>query len=160
MSNTAVTTFDFGGNSLPVLTINNVQYMTAQSVGKALGYKKADTIGRNIRSRWADDFREGTHYIVVKHGDEDFKGATSSLEVAPGTTQIMLVSFRGAQRASMMARTKFGSQFRDFLEETVIPFYEQYAGRSTPPPQTPQMDEAMIARIVGATVKAILPTRS
>jgi prophage antirepressor-like protein len=134
-----------GGATLTGLIHDGEALVLAREVGEALGYSQdgrhfVDAIGR----RWAE-MREGKHYRVLNTTDEQagdvvVVGAESKVGDLPilSNRGSMCLTEKGAWRAIMLGRTEPCIKARDWVEDELMPWYQEqrrlYATGATPPP--------------------------
>lgn len=130
-------------------------------VGAAIGYADGARLVDKIRGEWAEDFREGKDYEVLRGSDlREFKGLSpESGESGPDRSPSLLVLFEsGIDRALILSRTEKGRRLRDLLVDHVLPQLRA-TGTATLPgaPSAPGLAADEVRELVAASLNAVLP---
>jgi prophage antirepressor-like protein len=95
----------------------------ALEFGRLLGYaKNGSKLVDMITMRWADRFREGIDYELLKGRDlQDFKELSPSGVVAPSTAQLMILYTSGIHLVLLNTSKAIGTQLHQWLADEVFP---------------------------------------
>jgi prophage antirepressor-like protein len=97
--------------------------VVATEFGRLLGYaKKGSKLVDMISMRWANRFREGVDYDLLKGRDlQDFKQLSPSGVVAPSTAQLMILYTSGIDLVLLNTEKRVGNDLRHWLTDKVFP---------------------------------------
>ena len=95
----------------------------APQLGRLLGYAdKGTKLVHTIKWRWAERFREGIDYEVLKGRDlQDFKDACPLGEIAPSTSQLMILYTSGVHLVLLNTSKPIGTELHRWLVDEVFP---------------------------------------
>jgi len=129
-----VQTPPFEGQEILALEHNGRLLWSSARVAEALGYAEPASLGQQVREEWADDFIDGTDFIVLR-GDElaAVKALAPGL-IGPRSAAAMFLTESGIHMATILSRQPKARAFRRWLVDDVLPSLRKTGAFALPVP--------------------------
>lgn len=118
VSTLAHRTLDFEGQPVTAVMFRGRWCWRGAEVGAAIGYEEGRYLTEKIRGEWAEDFREGTDYEVLRGPSlkafRELYGETPETSKFAGRLVVLYES--GIDRALLLSRTEKGRRQERLVE--------------------------------------------
>jgi hypothetical protein len=114
----------FGKHRIPLHSFRGMMVMVAGDFDAPLDYE-AGVIAQQLTSAWADEVRDGVHFMVLRGTDlREFKrglDATRTNLVPSKASQLTILTEAGIDRVCLLTKKPSGVRLRAFIADHVLP---------------------------------------